>query len=75
MPHVVVEGDSEYLGVRFLDGPAPVAGIPARFVLELMYYPSVKYDALTIGKSFQIREGGRVVAVGKVLALVEHGAT
>ena len=40
MPHLTV-GDGEYLGVRFVAGPAPSFGVPARFVLELMYHPRV----------------------------------
>jgi hypothetical protein len=66
MPHLTV-GDGEHLGVRFVDGPAPSPGVPARFVLEMMYHPAVCYDALRPGVNFAVREGNRVIATGKVL--------
>jgi hypothetical protein len=70
MPHAVVEGHSEYLGVRFVSGPAVAAGQPGRFELALIYHPEVDYSALTQGTSITIREGARVVARGQVLERV-----
>jgi hypothetical protein len=67
MPHAVVEGMAEYLGVRFVDGPQVAAGEPGRFVLALMYHPRVDYSDLRPGVSFALSEGGRVVARGQVL--------
>lgn len=66
MPHAVVEGRSEYLGVRFVGGPAVEAGELGRFELALMY-PRVDYSALQPGVAFTIREGGRIVAQGRAL--------
>ena len=66
MPHLVVEGSSEYLGVRFVGGPQPVFDVPAVFELFLMY-PEVDYSPLVPGAAFTVREGGRVVAKGRVL--------
>jgi hypothetical protein len=68
MPHAVVEGQSEYLGVRFVGGLAVAAGEPGRFDLALMYHPEVDYSALQPGAAITIREGGQVVARGQVLA-------
>lgn len=65
MPHLTV-GDGEHLGVRFIGGPAPVPGVPAHFVLETMYHPEVCYESLQPGAEFAVREGNRVVAVGRV---------
>jgi hypothetical protein len=67
MPHAVVEGQLEYLGVRFVGGPAVAAGEPGRFELALMYHPQVDYAALQPGDAITIGEGGRVVARGQVL--------
>ena len=67
MPHLTVR-DGEYLGVRFVAGPAPSPGVPARFVLELMYHPQVCYEALRPGVVFAIREGGWIVGHGRVVS-------
>ncbi len=69
MPHLVVEGGTEYLGVRFVDGPQPVFGEPAVFELVLMY-PGVDYSPLVPGAVVTVREGGSVVARGRVLQRV-----
>jgi hypothetical protein len=69
LPHLVVEGGTEYLGVRFVGGPQPVFGEPAVFELALMY-PGVDYSALAPGVAITVREGGRVVARGRVLERV-----
>jgi hypothetical protein len=66
MPHAVVDRQSEYLGVRFVGGPAIESGEPGRFELALMY-PQVDYSALQPGVAITIREGGRIVARGRVL--------
>jgi hypothetical protein len=70
MPHAVVEGQSEYLGVCFIGGPAIEAGGLGRFELELMY-DQVDYSALQPGKAITIREGGKTVARGRVLERIE----
>jgi translation elongation factor EF-Tu-like GTPase len=67
MPHLTV-GDGEYQGVRFVAGPAPSPGVPARFVLELIYHPQVCYGALRPGAVFAIREGSRIVGHGRVVS-------
>lgn len=66
MPHAVVEGQSEYLGVRFIGGPAVAVGELGQFKLALMY-PHVDYAAMQPGVTITIREGGRVVAKGRIL--------
>ena len=70
MPHVVVEGSNEYLGVRFLSGPKPVLfGEAARFEMLLMY-PGVDYSALVPGAMVTVREGKRIVARGRILSRI-----
>lgn len=63
MPHVVVQGEN-YLGVRFVAGPADRRG---RYTLELMYYGDVDYSPLREGARFTIREGPNVVGEGVVV--------
>lgn len=69
MPHLVAEGGTEDLGVRFVGGPQPVCGEPAVFELVLMY-PGVDYSPLVPSVAFTVREGGKVVARGRVLERV-----
>jgi hypothetical protein len=66
MPHLVVKGGTEYLGVRFVGGPQPVFAEPAVFELVLMH-PGVDYSPLVPGVAITVREGGQVVACGHVL--------
>lgn len=68
-PHFVVHnGDGEYLGVEFTDGPKdPIyPGGCASATVRFMYAPDVSYIALVEGATFDIREGGRTVGSGRV---------
>src|SRR5262249_23674318 len=81
-PHLVVQSPAErqikvvegkvfddHLGVRFVAGPThPVAGQSLACRLELVYYPNVDYSALQPGATFTVREGGKVVGFGEVVA-------
>lgn len=70
-PHFrVCGGDGEYLGVEFVSGPdGPVApGDRADATVRFMYEPEVCYDALVVGARFDVMEGSRVVATGKVIS-------
>lgn len=60
--------EEEYLGVQFTGSVDDllVAGRSHAVVLELVYYPSVDYAALTTGAEFTIREGGTIVGYGRV---------
>ena len=66
----VVEGNviaDHYLGVRFLAGPMePRPGDPVDCEMELMYHPTVGYEALQAGATFTVREGGKIVGFGMV---------
>ena len=81
-PHVVVgdptqreasvrDGDvltEEYLGVTFLDGPEVIQPSDSCMVtMSLMYYPNVDYSGLLPGRTFTLREGGRIVGFGRVI--------
>jgi hypothetical protein len=68
MPHVVVDGQTEYLGVRFLVCPEVIAGQPGRFILALMYI-EVDYSSLVPGAQITLREGGRIIGKGTVIQL------
>ena len=70
MPHLRIHAaDGEYLVVEFVEGPdrmiAPGDGTYA--TVRFMYEPQVSYDALTVGATFDICEGGRVVGSGRVM--------
>ena len=69
LPHFVVKGDQEYLGVRF------VAGDFCEFDKEvnaivLPIYENVSYDKLTLHTTFYIMEGDNVVGEGIVNEIV-----
>ncbi len=58
-----------YMGVSFLPRLESVSpGEPFTAELALMYYPNVDYSELVPGATFTIREGGKIVGTGKVLA-------
>jgi translation elongation factor EF-Tu-like GTPase len=71
-PHFRVrDGDGEYLGVEFVDGPdapVPPGGITYATV-RFIYEPEVCYDALVVGARFEVMEGSRVVGTGQVTRL------
>jgi len=73
MPHVVVECEDDFLGVRFADNPSEHFGVPAKVRLILMYYPHVNYSKLKKDIAFSIKEGGRTVGSGRVIATSEEG--
>lgn len=71
-PHLrVCEGDGEYLGVEFVDGPDDpvVPGVSTYATVRFVYEPEVCYDALAVGALFEMMEGSRVVGTGKVTRL------
>jgi hypothetical protein len=68
-PHFrVCDGDGEYLGVEFVDGPDdPVApGGSADATVRFLYEPEVSYDSLVVGAQFEVMEGARAVGTGRV---------
>jgi hypothetical protein len=81
MPHIVIQSPDvrvprcdgttildDYLGIRFLSGPTtllPQHSYDCEF--GLMYHPRVDYDAVCVGATFTLREGGKVVGFGTVM--------
>jgi hypothetical protein len=68
-PHFrVLGGDGEYLGFEFVDGPdAPVSPGGSTFAtVRFVFEPEVCYDALVEGAQFEVMEGSRVVATGRI---------
>ncbi len=81
MPHIVLgdpaqrkpvmvgnEVGEEYLGVKFVSGPEradPGKKIIAEAVL--LWYPEVQYLGVSMGATFTIREGPRILGFGTVL--------
>src|SRR5262245_34968196 len=69
-PHFVVAGHSEWLGVRVVQCPGPVApGDEAEVVFALMYHPQLDYSVLQVGTTFDVMEGPHAVATGRVLQI------
>ena len=66
LPHVRVEGDETYLGVRFLSETERLIqpGETASITLELLY--EVDYGALKPGVEFDVLEGPLLVGRGTV---------
>jgi hypothetical protein len=68
IPHVVVD-NGEYLGVRVtLTGFDLLPGETTELILEPLYPELVDYSTLSVGTSFEIREGPKVVGHGVILA-------
>ena len=66
-PHFVIPPNGQYLGVTAIRCPGPVApGDEADVEFHLDYHPRVDYSALQTGTLFEMREGPRAVATGRV---------
>lgn len=63
MPHVVVNGEDDYLGVRYIDGPQPLFGESGDFLLELCH-ERIDFSSLVPGAELTVREGEKIVAIG-----------
>jgi translation elongation factor EF-Tu-like GTPase len=87
-PHIVVQsadvrtaivdddrsGREQYLGIEFVAAAGPLRTNEAVQVwLGLIYHPRVDYSELRAGAAFTIREGGRIVGHGTVIASAEDG--
>lgn len=67
-PDFVVSGQSERLQVRVIQCSGPVApGEVADVVFALMYHPQRDYSSLQVGVTFDVMEGPRAIATGRVL--------
>ena len=67
----LIKGDTEYLGVTFIDGEKVV------FDKEIMasalpLYEEIDYSGLTEGTKFMIMEGGNIVGEGTVNEVFQH---
>jgi hypothetical protein len=65
-PHLSVEENSEYLGVRFLPSRGVFETGEPLYVKAELIYPNVDYSALTPGAHFKILEGPNTVGQGRV---------
>jgi hypothetical protein len=66
-PHLVVTGDNQWLGVRFLDFPTcGIFGEPCQVRIELLYPDRVDYGKLQKDMTFAVHEGPKIVATGRV---------
>lgn len=66
-PHLRIAPNGEHLGVEFVDGPEQVRPGEATYAtVRFIYAPAMSYDALTVGHTFEILEGHRVIGHGSV---------
>ncbi|MDO4230313.1 MAG: hypothetical protein Q4C98_10895 [Capnocytophaga sp.] len=70
-PHFMVKGESEYLGVQFIDGEDVIFDKPIK-CNALPMYSKVDYSALQKGVSFFIMEGANIVGEGVIDEIFWH---
>ena len=70
-PHLVIKGDTEYLGVTFIDGEEVVFDKEI-IASALPLYEEIDYSGLTEGTKFMIMEGGNIVGEGTVNEVFQH---
>ena len=70
-PHLVIKGDTEYLGVTFIDGEEVIFDKEI-IASALPLYEGVDYSGLTEGAKFMIMEGGNIVGEGIVNEVFQH---
>ena len=70
-PHLVIKGDTEYLGVTFIDGEEVVFDKEI-IASALPLYDGVDYSGLTEGTKFMIMEGRNIVGEGIVNEVFQH---
>jgi translation elongation factor EF-Tu-like GTPase len=85
-PHVVIDPnqlravtvdsvpEETYFGITLVNGPAQI--LPRQSFLAdlvLMYWPNIKYEGLSPGVTFTIREGPHTVGYGRVESVLTNG--
>ena len=70
-PHLVIKGNTEYLGVCFIDGEEVIFDKEI-IASALALYEGVDYSALIEGTQFMIMEGGNKVGEGVVNEIFQH---
>lgn len=66
-PHIVVNDSEVMLGVKFLESMK----FGDNDVIFEQLYSDVDYSSVQDGTEFTVREGGRVVATGKIIERVD----
>ncbi len=66
MPHIVINGTKEYLGVVFIDADIFEFDKQGTGIIKTLYKIE-NYKDLTIGTEFTIREGNKIVGNGKII--------
>jgi len=69
-PHLVIKGDTEYLGVCFIDGEEVIFDKEI-IASALPLYEGVDYSGLTKGTEF-MTEGGNKVGEGVIDEIFQH---
>ncbi len=65
-PHFIVNGTTQYLGIRFTDLPKTELGLETMAEVELVY-DRVDYSSLQVNTTFKIKEGPITVGEGVVI--------
>ncbi|MDO5105928.1 hypothetical protein [Capnocytophaga sp.] len=69
-PHLVVKGETEYLGVRFIEGEVTEFDKPVLCTIAVLY-DTVDYSKMIEDTPFFIMEGAKAVGEG-VIKLLEN---
>jgi hypothetical protein len=70
-PHIRIIGDTEYLGVQFIEDigeTTPNEEIETKVCL--IYYPRVSYEKISEGVKIEIFEGAQIVGKGEIVSPV-----
>jgi hypothetical protein len=65
-PHLVVKGQSDYLGIQFFEGENVILGKKVKGTAECLY-EGVNYDVLEPNVLFFIMEGGNKIGEGEII--------
>jgi len=69
MPHIVIDGTKEYLGVAFIDADIFEFDKKGTGIIKTLYKIE-NYKDLTVGTEFTIREGNKIVGKGKIIEII-----
>lgn len=70
-PHLLVKGDTEYLGVCFIDGDLYEFN-QAAYAVALPVYDGVNYNKLAVNTPFFIMEGPHITGEGVVKDILPY---
>lgn len=69
-PHIVINGDSEYLGIQFESSSLNAFGVEGTAIIRTIY-DGVNYDCLQPSVRFVIMEGAKQVGKGEIVKTLD----